>query len=197
MVGRPRKNYKPGEIPVILHISLTQDIKNLIPNNLNVSEEIRKYILFKYGNPKKGELIELKKQRDKLTTELAIINSKIAELEKELEEQEKLQTYIKTKNLYAVWKFWAIANESIKRGVLVYTDPDKLESVFGMTLNLNKLGKDIESRELNSYSIDTFEKAVELAKKYDVKYLGNGLNEEEEFQKFLRFFDKNQKEARA
>ncbi len=197
MVGRPKKKYEPGKILVNFHISLTEEIRNLIPEGVNFSEEIRNYILFKYGDPKKGELVELKKQRDKLSTELAIVNSKIAQIEKELEEQEKLQTYMKMKQLYAIWKFWNIAIESIKRGMIVYLDPDKLESVFGITLDLDRLKKDIETRELKSYDIDTFEKAINFAETYDVKYLGNGSIENEEYQKFLKFFENYKKEARA
>ncbi|MGC9124182.1 MAG: hypothetical protein ACP5IB_09000 [Thermoplasmata archaeon] len=197
MVGRPRKIYKPGEEPAILHIVLTQEIKNLIPEGANISDEVRKYILFKYGDPKKGELSELKKQRDKLSTELAIINSKIAQLEKEIEEQERLNTYIRMKNLYSIWKFWSIAQESAKRGYVTFTNPDKVESVFGIKFDYRKFEKDIRQKEIQSYHISTFEQAVELSKKYDVKYLGNGLNEEEEFQKFLKFYENYKKEVKV
>jgi len=189
MVGRPRKQYKEGEIPFTLHITVTEAIRRLIPENVNISEEVRQYLLFKYGDPKKGELAYLKKERDKLQNELISINARIQELEREIEEQEKLKVYVEAKNLYAVWVFWNIVKDSAKRGILVWSDYDKVESLFGITLNFKELKNDIEKKEIIQYSVETFEQAKELAKKYNVKYLGNGVKEKEEFDKFVKFYE--------
>ena len=189
MVGRPRKQYKEGETPLILHIMVTEAIRKLIPENVNISEEVRQYLLFKYGDPKKGELAYLKKERDKLQNELISVNARIQELEREIEEQEKLKVYVEAKNLYAVWVFWNIVKDSVKRGILVWSDYDKVESLFGITLNFKELKNDIEKKDIIQYSVETFEQAKELAKKYNVKYLGNGVKEKEEFDKFVKFYE--------
>jgi hypothetical protein len=189
MVGRPRKQYKEGETPYILHITITEGIRKLIPEDTNLSEEIRQYLLFKYGDPKRGKLADLKKRRDKLQNELISLNAQIQEEEREIEEQEKLKVYIEAKNLYAVWVFWNIVKDSVKRGVLVWSDYDKVESLFGITLNFKELKNDIEKKEIIQYSVETFEQAQEMAKKYNVKYLGNGVKEKEEFDKFIKFYE--------
>jgi len=189
MVGRPRKQYKEGETPSILHIMITESIKRLIPENVNISEEVRQYLLVKYGDPKKGELADLKKERDKLQNKLISLNAQIQEKEREIEEQEKLKVYVEAKNLYAVWVFWNIVKDSVKRGILVWSDYDKVESLFGITLNFKELKNDIEKKEIIQYSVETFEQAKELAKKYNVKYLGNGVKEKEEFDKFVKFYE--------
>jgi hypothetical protein len=195
MVGRPRKQYKEGETPYILHITITEGIRRLIPEEANLSEEIRQYLLIKYGDPKKGELANLKKRRDKLQSELISLNAQIQEKEREIDEQEKLRIYVEAKNLYAIWVFWNIVKDSVKRGILVWSDYDKVETIFGITLNFKELKNDIEKKEIIQYSVETFEQARELAKKYNVKYLGNGLKEKEEFDKFIKFYENYMKKG--
>ncbi|MFP3257204.1 MAG: hypothetical protein RXO36_05350 [Candidatus Nanopusillus acidilobi] len=195
-VGRPRKVYKDGQEPRYIHIVLTKEIVDAMGPNVNASEEARKYFYFRFVNPIKGKLEELKKERDKLQNQLVIINLQIQELEKEMAEQEELKKLIELKDLYAIWVFWNIVKDSTKKGILVWTDYDKVESLFGVTMNFKELEKDIKKKEIIQYSIETFEQAKELAKKYDVKYLGNGIKEEEEFNKFKRFYDNYKKEVK-
>jgi predicted transcriptional regulator len=64
-VGRPRKNYAPGERPTVVSVSVPEGLVSAIPETSNLSREFSLYLQLRYGGKGKEE-IELKIIRDQI-----------------------------------------------------------------------------------------------------------------------------------
>ncbi len=196
MRGRPKK-YENGDPPIRINFYIPASVRYKIPEHLNLTEFFTNLLTQIFEDPKKVELKELEKKELELKEELAIIQSKVLKIRREMEEAENIRKAIELKNLYAIWEFWKIIQGSIKVGNLNFSGNKYPEQILGIKFEYDKVSKAIEKKEIISYSIETFEQAIQLSKQYNVQYIGKGEREKEEFDKFLKFYENYKKEVKA
>ncbi|MGC9124010.1 MAG: hypothetical protein ACP5IB_08105 [Thermoplasmata archaeon] len=196
MRGRPKK-YETGDPPIRINFYIPASIRYKIPEDLNLTEFFTNLLTQIFDDPKKVELKELEKKELELKEELAIIQSKILKIRREIEEAENIRKAIELKNLYAIWEFWKIIQSSIKIGKLNFSGNKYPEQILGIKFEYDKVGEAIENKDIISYSVETFEQTIQLSKQFNVQYIGKGEREKEEFDKFIKFYENYKKEVKA
>jgi len=195
MRGRPRK-YDIYDPPVRVTVYVPSSLRNKIPENVILTEAVSRFLEAFVSDTKKMELKELEEKEMNLKEQLAIVQSQILKLRREIEQSEKLKEELEKKEFYAIWQFWNILKQGVKINRLPFTGNKYPEDILGIKFNYNAVEKALESKEIISYSIETFEQAIQLAKQYNVIYIGHGQNEDSEFDKFLKFFDEYKKRVK-
>ena len=196
MKGRPRK-YDKSDPPIRTAFYLPASIRYKIPEDVNLTELLTNILTNLYGDPKKAELKDLEKKEAELKEQLAIVQSQILKIRREIEEAEKIRREIELKQLYAVWQFWNILRQAVKINGLPFVGNKFPETILGIKFNYDSVQKALKSKEIISYSIETFEQAIQLAKQYNVTYVGHGQNEESEFDRFLKFYDEYKRRVKV
>jgi len=195
MRGRPRK-YGKDDPPIKINFYIPASLRYKIPDDVNLTDLFTNILANLYSDPKKAELKDLEKKEAELKEQLAIVQSQILKLRREIEEAEKIRKEMELKQLYAVWQFWNILRQAVKINGLPFVGNKFPETILGIKFNYDAIQKALKSKEIISYSIDTFEQAIQLAKQYNVAYVGHGQNEDSEFDRFLKFYDEYKKRVK-
>jgi hypothetical protein len=188
MRGRPRK-YGKEDPPIKINFYIPASLRYKIPDDVNLTDLFTNILANLYSDPKKAELKDLEKKEAELKEQLAIVQSQILKLRREIEEAERIRKEMELKQLYAVWQFWNILRQAVKINGLPFVGNKFPETILGIKFNYDAVQKALKSKEIISYSIETFEQAIQLAKQYNVAYVGHGQNEDYEFDRFLKFYD--------
>jgi hypothetical protein len=196
MKGRPRK-YDKSDPPIRIGFYLPASIRYKIPEDVNLTELLTNILTNLYSDPKKAELKDLEKKEAELKEQLAIVQSQILKIRREIEETEKIKREMELKQLYAVWQFWNILRQAVKINGLPFVGNKFPETILGIKFNYDAVQKALKSKEIISYSIETFEQAIQLAKQYNVAYVGHGQNEDSEFDRFLKFYDEYKRRVKV
>jgi hypothetical protein len=196
MRGRPRK-YGKDDPPIKINFYIPASLRYKIPDDVNLTDLFTNILTNLYSDPKKAELKDLEKKEAELKEQLAIVQSQILKLRREIEEAEKIRKEMELKQLYAVWQFWNILRQAVKINGLPFVGNKFPETILGIKFNYDAVQKALKSKEIISYSIETFEQAIQLAKQYNVAYVGNGQNENSEFDRFLKFYDEYKKRVKV
>jgi|YelNatPaOPRAMG01_1025707.scaffolds.fasta_scaffold107616_3 hypothetical protein len=196
MRGRPRK-YGKDDPPIKINFYIPASLRYKIPDDVNLTDLFTNILANLYSDPKKAELKDLEKKEAELKEQLAIVQSQILKLRREIEEAEKIRKEMELKQLYAVWQFWNILRQAVKINGLPFVGNKFPETILGIKFNYDAIQKALKSKEIISYSIDTFEQAIQLAKQYNVAYVGHGQNEDSEFDRFLKFYDEYKKRVKV
>ncbi|MFP3257309.1 MAG: hypothetical protein RXO36_05880 [Candidatus Nanopusillus acidilobi] len=195
MRGRPRK-YDIYDPPVRVTVYVPASLRFKIPDDVVLTDLFTNFIANFLNDSKKIELKELEKKEMNLKEQLAIVQSQILKLRREIEQSEKLKEEIEKKELYAIWQFWNILKQGVKINRLPFTGNKYPETILGIKFNYDAVEKALKSKEIISYSIETFEQAIQLAKQYNVNYIGRGQNEESEFNKFKNFYEEYKRKVK-
>jgi hypothetical protein len=196
MRGRPRK-YDTYDPPVRVTIYVKASTRNKIPDDVILTELVSNFLDNFVSDTKKMELKELEKRELELKEQLAIIQYQILKLRKEIEEAENIKAELELKQLYAVWEFWNILRQAVKIEGLPFKGNKYPETILGIKFNYDAVENALKSKEIISYSIETFEQAIQLAKQYNVIYIGKGQNEDSEYNRFLKFYDEYKKRVKV
>lgn len=192
MVGRPRK-YDYQDPAIRLTVYIPASLRYKIPKNINLTEYITGILQRSFEDPIRVELAELEKKEQELKEELSVVQNKIIKLRKEIEERERLRKEIEARNMYAVFEFWQILKVSAKNHKLNFEGTIYPEKILGIKFDYKEVSKALEEKEITQDDIETFEQIIQIAKKYNVRYIGQGEREKEEFEKFMKFYDNYKK----
>jgi len=195
MRGRPRK-YSKDDPPIKINFYIPASLRYKIPDDTVLTDLLTNILTNLYSDPKKAELKELEKEEAELKEQLAIKQSQILKLRREIEESDRIKKEMELKQLYAVWQFWNILKQAVKINGLPFVGNKYPETILGIKFNYDAVQKALKSKEIISYSIETFELAIQLAKQYNVNYIGHGQNEDSEFDRFLKFNDEYKKRVK-
>jgi hypothetical protein len=195
MRGRPRK-YGKEDPPIKINFYIPASLRYKIPDDVNLTDLFTNILSNLYSDPKKAELKDLEEKEMELKEQLAIVQSQILKLRREIEEADKIRREIELKQLYAIWQFWNILKQAVKINGLPFVGNKYPETILGIKFNYDAIQKALKSKEIMSYSIETFEQAIQLAEQYNVTYIGHGQNEESEFNKFKNFYDEYKKRVK-
>jgi len=195
MRGRPRK-YSIDDPPIKVNFYIPASLRYKIPDDTVLTDLLTNILTNYFDDSKKVELKELEKKEIELKEQLAVVQSKILKLRREMEESEKIKKELELKQSYAVWQFWNILKQSVKINGLPFNGNKYPETILGIKFNYDAVKKALKSKEIIGYSIETFEQAIQLAKQYNVDYVGHGQNEESEFDRFLKFYDEYKKRVK-
>jgi len=196
MRGRPRK-YSKDDPPIKINFYIPASLRYKIPDDTVLTDLLTNILTNLYSDPKKAELKELEKEEAELKEQLAIKQSQILKLRREIEESDRIKKEMELKQLYAVWQFWNILKQAVKINGLPFVGNKYPETILGIKFNYDAVQKALKSKEIISYSIETFELAIQLAKQYNVNYIGHGQNEDSEFDRFLKFYDEYKKRVKV
>jgi len=195
MRGRPRK-YSIDDPPIKVNFYIPASLRYKIPDDTVLTDLLTNILTNYFDDSKKVELKELEKKEIELKEQLAVVQSKILKLRREMEESEKIKKELELKQSYAVWQFWNILKQGVKINRLPFIGNKYPETILGIKFNYDAVEKALKSKEIISYSIETFEQAIQLAKQYNVTYIARGQNEESEFNKFKNFYEEYKRKVK-
>lgn len=138
MRGRPRKVYLEGDAPVLFGTHIRKQFRDMVPQSVNVREEMEFWIQERWGDRKKAELSELVIKREKVLAELASIDANIRVKEYEIKKDEEFRTAVANQKKYMVHAFRQVVGISKSHG-RISMKPEWITKLYGISFSVNRV----------------------------------------------------------